>query len=211
MNKVHIVLADDQLLIRAGICALIDVLPGYQVDAACSDGIEALAEIRRHTPDIALLDIAMPGLSGIEVAKAIRQFDGNMKILILSSIDRQDIVEQAIAAGINGYLLKDFILTELQHAFGSVLEGKFFLSPKLEEIQIQRDQEEVATPVTRLTARQTEILRLVASGRTTKEIARELGISPKTVEFHRAGLMQRLGVHEVTALTRYAIQAGVVS
>jgi len=212
MTRRHIVIADDQLLIRAGIAALIGSLQEYVIDAACADGTEALTAIRRAQPDIALLDIAMPGLSGIEVTRAIRELDGDMKILILSSIDRREIVDQALQAGADGYLLKDFILDDLQQALAAVVDGKGFLSPSLAgtaALQAPGAGELGRNP--RLTARQIEILRLVASGKTSKEIARDLGISPKTVEFHRAGLMERLGVHDVTALTRYAIQAGVVS
>lgn len=211
MKKIHIVLADDQLLVRAGIRALLEASPDYQVDAECADGLEAIDQIRRQQPDIALLDIAMPFLSGIEVSKAIRQSDPKIKILILSSIDRHESVEQALAAGVNGYLLKDFILGELHQALTAVMDGKRFLSPKIQQTLDQHHLDGESGHTAGLTARQTEILRLVASGRTTKEIARELGISPKTVEFHRAQLMGKLNVHDVTALTRFAIQAGIVS
>lgn len=211
MKKIRIVLADDQLLVRAGIRALLEALPAYQVDAECADGQEAITQIRRQQPDIALLDIAMPGLSGIEVSKAIRQTDRNIKILILSSIDRHESVEQALAAGVNGYLLKDFILDELHQALTAVMAGQRFLSPKIQQTLNQHHLDCESGHTAGLTARQTEILRLVASGRTTKEIARDLGISPKTVEFHRAQLMEKLNVHDVTALTRFAIQAGIVS
>lgn len=211
MKKTRIVLADDQLLVRAGIRALLEALPDCQIDAECADGLQAVAEIRRLMPDIALLDIAMPGLNGIEVSQAIRQFDRRIKILILSSIDRKEVVDQALAAGIDGYLLKDFVLDELRQALDAVLTGRTFLSPKIRDLHGQRSLEGQTGSTTSLTARQTQILRLVASGMTSKEIARDLGISPKTVEFHRARLMERLAVHDVTALTRYAIQVGVVS
>lgn len=211
MKKTRVLLADDQLLIRAGVRALLDSLADYQVVAECTDGLEALAGIRSLQPDIALLDIAMPGLSGIEVSQSVRQFDPNIRILVLSGIGHQDVVEQALATGINGYLLKDFLLAELEQALQAVLAGKSFLSPKVQEVLNQPDMNGEATPATGLTDRQTEILRLVASGQTTKEIARHLGISPKTVEFHRGKLMEKLAVHDVTALTRYAIRAGIVS
>lgn len=211
MKKIRIVLADDQLLVRAGVRALLETEPAYQLDAECADGLEAIAAIRRLQPDIALLDIAMPGLSGIEVSKAIRQTDPTVKILILSSIDRHESVEQALAAGVNGYLLKDFILDELHQAFTAVIAGKRFLSRRVQQTLDQHHLDGENGHTAGLTARQTEILRFVASGRTTKEIARDLGISPKTVEFHRAQLMEKLNVHDVTALTRFAIQTGIVS
>lgn len=210
MKKFRILLADDQLLIRAGIRALVETLPGYQIAAECADGHETIAAIRQFQPDIVLLDIAMPGPSGIEVARAIRQFDQDTRILVLSSIDRQEIIEQALAAGANGYLLKDFILAELQQALSMVIKGECFLSPKITEMNLQVGTAYTSNRIAQLTVRQTEILRHVASGRTTKEIARELGISPKTVEFHRSRLMERIGVHDITGLTRFALNTGIV-
>ncbi len=210
MKTTRIVLADDQLLIRAGIRAIIETLPGYQVEAECAEGHETIAAIRQLQPDVVLLDIAMPGPSGIEVARAIRQFDQKTRILVLSSIDRQEIIEQALAAGVNGYLLKDFVLAELLQALAIVLEGGCFLSPKLSAMSLRSEAESDSGQNSRLTTRQTEILRHVASGRTTKEIARELGISPKTVEFHRSRLMEKIGVHDVTGLTRFALHTGIV-
>lgn len=210
MKTTRIILADDQLLIRAGIRALIETLPGYLIEAECADGHETIAAIRRLQPDVVLLDIAMPGPCGIEVARAIRQFDQGTRILVLSSIDRQEIIEQALAAGVNGYLLKDFILPELQQALAMVLGGERFLSPKIHGMTLRSGTECDSAMTARLTVRQTEILRLVASGKTTKEIARDLGISPKTVEFHRGRLMERIGVRDVTGLTRFALHTGVV-
>mgnify|MGYP001210819919 FL=1 len=209
MKTVRIVLADDQLLIRAGIRALVETLPGYRIEAECADGHEAIEAIRRLRPDVVLLDIAMPGPSGIEVARTIRRSDPDTRILVLSSIDRPEIVEQALDAGVNGYLLKDFVLGELKQALESVLSDQSFLSPKIQEMPLRLGLGSNAAGSS-LTPRQTEILRLVASGRTTKEIARTLGISPKTVEFHRGRLMEKIGVRDVTGLTRFALQTGVV-
>ncbi len=206
MDIVQIVLVDDHLLVRAGIRALLESLPGYQVVAECVDGEEALAQINSLHPDVVLLDIAMPGISGIEVARQVRISKPDVRILVLSSVDRREVVEQAFEAGADGYLLKDFLLGELQQALLAVIAGDRFLSPKVNEIVSGKISHHEG-----LTARQIEILRLVANGHTTKEIARELGISPKTVEFHRARLMQRIGVHDVTGLTRFALQNGLLS
>lgn len=210
MEKITILLADDQLLVRAGIRALLESQPGHQVVAECENGPDAVASIGTLKPRVAVLDIAMPGMSGIEVAQRVRGFDPDIKILVLSGIERQEVVEQALAAGVNGYMLKDFALAELQLALETVLRNGRFLSPRLQERLISRMLEGGAAAAVSLTARQTEILRLVASGRSTKEVARELDISPKTVEFHRAQLMEKLGVHDVTGLTRYAMQNGLV-
>lgn len=211
MKASRIILADDHLLIRAGIRALFETLPDHELVAECSDGHEAVAAIRKLSPDAILLDIAMPGPSGIEVTQTIRQFDTNTRILILSSIDRPEIIEQGMAAGANGYLLKDFVITELLEALNTVLIGKTYLSPRIRGYAATPSGNGSGNCGNQLTSRQREVLRLVASGKTTKEIARELGISPKTVEFHRGRLMERIGAHDVTGLTRFAVQSGVLS
>jgi len=213
MSAIRLLLADDQLLVRAGIRALVQTLPDCLVVAECADGQDALARARELLPDVALLDIDMPGLSGIDTMRQIREFAPEMKILVLSGIDRREVVEAALAAGCNGYLLKDFVLAELQLALGTVLQGGNYLSPKIQQQLIEqiRSGHDDALADQALTPRQEQILRLVASGRTTKEIARDLGISPKTVEFHRAQLMERLGVRDVAGMTRYAMQHGLVS
>ncbi len=208
MNIRRIVLADDQLLVRAGIRALIETLPGYTIEAECADGLEAITQVDMQLPDILLLDIAMPGPSGIEVANLLRAKYPELRILILSSIEQPTIIEQALAAGVNGYLHKDFILDELQEALNAVLSGNCFLSPNIRLLAASTAGNAPTTPG--LTTRQKEILCLVASGLSTKEIARQLSISPKTVEFHRSRLMERIGVHDVTGLTRYALQNGMI-
>lgn len=210
MKKIRIILADDQLLIRAGIRALLETLPEYQLLAECADGQQAIAAVREFRPDVLLLDIAMPGPTGIEVARTIRQSDANTRILVLSSIDRKEIVDQALNAGADGYLLKDFVLSELLAALKSVQLGQRYLSPRIQQMDIQATTDNGTNSKNPLTARQMEILRLVASGKTTKEIARDLCISPKTVEFHRGRLMERIGTRDVTGLTRFALQYGVL-
>jgi DNA-binding NarL/FixJ family response regulator len=210
MNAIRVFLADDQLLIRAGIRALLETLPQYSVVGESAGGEETVAEVLRLRPDIALLDIAMPGMDGIEAARRIRAEAPEIRLLVLSGLDAQEIVERALAAGVEGYLLKDFILAELQLALNTVTGGGRYLSPKIQERLIHRVMAVDALGGA-LTPRQTEILRLVASGLTTKEVARDLGISPKTVEFHRAQLMEKLGVHDVAGLTRCAMQRGLIS
>lgn len=208
MKTLRIVLADDQLLIRAGIRALLESLPGYIVLAECEDGQQAIAAVKRYRPDVILLDIAMPGQSGLDVARCLLAEDPSTRILVLSSIDRKEVIQEAMAIGVNGYLLKDFVLVELQQALATVMAGQIFMSERLQHGAIER---EASAGNKRLTQRQIEILRLVAFGQTTKEIARQLDISPKTVEFHRSRLMERIGVHDVTGLVRYALQSGVLN
>lgn len=209
MKTIRIVIIDDHHLVRAGILSLLSDHEDIEVvgDTGISD--EAARLVSDTQPDVVLLDIAMPGPSGIDVARTIRRADPDTRILVLSSIDRPDIIEQALDAGVNGYLLKDFVLGELQQALEMVLSGQSYLSPKIQGMSLRPGIGGNGNG-TLLTPRQTEILRLVASGRTTKEIARDLGISPKTVEFHRGRLMERIGVRDVTGLTRFALQTGVV-
>ena len=207
MKITRILLADDQLLVREGMRALLANLPQYEIIAECAEGTSAVEAVCRLHPDVAILDIDMPGISGIEAAKQIHAFDPGIEILILSAIDRREIIQQALSAGVSGYLHKDFILDELRFALGAVLSGSRYLSPRIQDCLIN-EPDGVIMPG--LTPRQTEILRLVASGRTTKEVARDLGISPKTVEFHRSQIMDRIGVHDVTALTRFAMQQGLI-
>ena len=207
MKITRILLADDQLLVREGMRALLANLPQYEIIAECAEGTSAVEAVCRLHPDVAILDIDMPGISGIEAAKQIHAFDPGIEILILSAIDRREIIQQALSAGVSGYLHKDFILDELRFALGAVLSGSRYLSPRIQDCLIN-EPDGVIMPG--LTLRQTEILRLVASGRTTKEVARDLGISPKTVEFHRSQIMDRIGVHDVTALTRFAMQQGLI-
>lgn len=209
-NSIRIILADDQLLIRAGIHALLDSLPECELVAECSDGHQAIAAVLQHKPDVILLDIAMPGPTGIEVARAIRLVDQETRILMLSSIDRRETIEEAMQAGADGYLLKDFVLAELLAALAAVRNGQRYLSPRIEQLRLEPTASGNAASKTLLTARQLEVLRMVASGKTTKEIARLLCISPKTVEFHRGRLMERIGAHDVTGLTRFALQNGVL-
>lgn len=209
-NTIRIILADDQLLIRAGIHALLDSLPECELVAECSDGHQAIAAVLQHKPDVILLDIAMPGPTGIEVARAIRLVDQETRILMLSSIDRRETIEEAMQAGADGYLLKDFVLAELLAALAAVRNGQRYLSPRIEQLRLEPTASGNAASKTLLTSRQLEVLRMVASGKTTKEIARLLCISPKTVEFHRGRLMERIGAHDVTGLTRFALQNGVL-
>jgi DNA-binding NarL/FixJ family response regulator len=207
MEIFRIILADDQLLVREGMRALLDTLPHYEVVADCADGAAAIDAVGRLHPDAAILDIDMPGISGIEATQQIHAANPGVEILILSAIDRREIIEQALNAGASGYLHKDFVLDELRFALDAVLAGSRYLSPRIRERLSNEPDGAISAG---LTSRQTEILRLVASGLTNKEAARALSISPKTVEFHRAQIMHKLGANDVTALTRYAMQHGLI-
>lgn len=210
----NVLLADDHTLFRRGVRALLQAIPDVHVVAEASDGREALELIETHRPDVALVDITMPGLNGLEVAARAAKASPRTRILILSMHAGEAYVAQALAAGVGGYLLKDAADDELAMALKAVARGDVYLSPRISKQVVERYARAAATepdPLAGLTARQREILQLVAEGKSSKEIAAMLKLSIKTVESHRGQIMERLGVHDVTGLVRFAIRVGLVS
>jgi DNA-binding NarL/FixJ family response regulator len=211
---VRILLADDHTLVRAGIRSLLESVPGLTVVAESGDGREALELIVKHRPDVALLDIGMPGLSGIEVARRCTQESPRTKVIILSMHADATYVRQAMRAGVAGYLLKGAAVVELPFAVESVMRGEIYLTPRISQAVVDgylRDGGDEPAPLEALTDRQREILQLVAEGKSTKEIAHLLDLSVKTVETHRTRIMERLDIHDVPGLVRFAIRAGLIS
>jgi DNA-binding NarL/FixJ family response regulator len=216
MTAIRILLADDHSLLRAGIRALLEALPDVEVVAEAADGTEALGLIATHAPDIAMLDIAMPKLGGLEVAAQVARDFPRTRVMILSMHVDEEYIRRAIRSGATGYLLKDSATSELEAAVRSVASGGTYLSPAVSTHLVngyQRHErgESPALAADPLTPRQREVLRMIAEGLTTKAIARVLGISGKTVEAHRTQLMERLNIHEIARLVRYAIRAGLVN
>jgi len=218
MARIRVVIADDHSLVRAGITALLQQIEGVEVVAQAGDGREALQAVSTWRPDVALIDIAMPGLNGIDVATRLAKLAPQTRIIILSMHADETYVLQALQAGVMGYLLKGSRLAELELAVTAVARGETYLSPSVtrylvsDYMQRVGDQELASEQRDgRLTPRQREILQLIAEGRTTKDIARTLDLSVKTVEMHRAQLMDRLGIHDLAGLVRYAIRIGLVS
>jgi DNA-binding NarL/FixJ family response regulator len=214
LKPVRVLLADDHTLVRAGIRALLDKLPDVQVVAEATDGRDALNLLKTHQPHVVLMDIAMPGLSGLEATRRMVKEFPNINVLILSMHVSEEYVWQALRAGAAGYLLKGAELAELPLAIKAVARGETYLSPPISK-QVIRDYvrrvggEE--TLLERLTPRQREILQLIAEGETTKAMAQMLKVSVKTVETHRAQLMDRLGIYDVAGLVRYAIRIKLVN
>ena len=207
------VLADDHTLVRAGIRALLEAAGNVDVVAESGDGREALDLIGTHRPDVALLDIGMPGLSGLEVARRAAVVCPRTRIILLSMHGDASYVREALRAGVAGYLLKGAAVAELPLALQSVMRGETYLTPKISQTVIRellRDEGSPPSPLAGLTGRQREILQLIAEGRSTREIAQTLGVSVKTVETHRLRLMDRLDIHDVAGLVRFAIRAGIV-
>ena len=199
----RVLLADDHTLFREGVRSLLERIAEVEVVAETGDGQEAIELVDRLRPDVALLDITMPGLSGLAT-----------RILILSMHAGEAYVAQALRAGVSGYLLKDAAAAELELALRAVSRGEAYLSPAISKHVVEgflgRAQAD-GDPLAGLTPRQKEILQLIAEGNNTKEIAAILGVSTKTVEAHRAQLMERIGIHDVPGLVRLAIRAGLVS
>lgn len=206
----RVLLADDHHLVRAGLRALLAELPDVEVVAEAGDGAEAVQLAGQHHPDIALLDISMPRLGGLAALHPMQRAAPATRVLLLSMHDDDAYVTEAIHSGAAGYLMKDCAVEELALALRAVARGDCYLSPAISrKLALAFKRGAAATPV--LTSRQTEILRLVAQGRSSKEIARTLALSIKTVETHRAQIMERLGIRDVAGLVRYAVRSGLVT
>lgn len=219
-KSLRVVLADDHTLVRAGIRALLRGLDGVEVVAETGDGREAVSLVKLHEPDAVLMDIGMPGLNGLDATALIVKRHPGVAVIILSMHATQAYVFEALRAGAAGYVLKDAAEEELGLALHAVERGERYLSPRVSKHVIDDylrraggdDTPSAKTEVFEpLTARQREILQLVAEGRTTRQIAERLHISVKTVETHRTQIMARLNVHDVAGLTRYAIGIGLVA
>lgn len=214
MSTIRVALADDHALVRAGIRALLEKLRGIEVVGEADNGREALELIKKSAPNLILLDISMAELGGLEALPRIVKDFPDVKVLILSGHTNEEYVIRALRSGAAGYMLKDAASAELQLAIDSVIQDKTYLSPSISRTVIDGYLERVGgpfSPLEELTARQREILQLVAEGKNTKEIAGILDISVKTVEAHRLQLMARLGIHDVPGLVRYAVRSGLVS
>jgi DNA-binding NarL/FixJ family response regulator len=210
----RLLLADDHTLFREGVRSLLARMPEVVVVAETGDGREALELIEQHRPDVALLDITMPGLNGLEVAARTERASPRTRVVILSMHANEGYVAQALRAGIAGYLLKDAAATELAAALRAVARGETYLSPAISRQVVDGFLGRAAPegdPLAGLTARQREILQLIAEGKSTKEIATALAVGVKTVETHRAKLMERLNIRDVAGLVRFAIRSGIIS
>jgi DNA-binding NarL/FixJ family response regulator len=214
VKKLRVLLVDDHALVRAGIRALLERGELVEVVGEAGDGHEALDLIEKLRPEVVLLDLAMPGASGFEVLKTTSEKFPEVHVIVLTVHDGEEYAFQALRAGAAGYLPKSAASSELRLAIEHVMGGKKYLSPTIEQkatFESGRSTSEGLAPMSELTPRQLEVLTLIAEGHSTKDIARALNISVKTVETHRAQLMDRLNIHDVASLVRYAIRMGLVS
>ena len=214
MTTVRVLLADDHTLVRAGLRKLLESIPGMEVVGEAGDGLQLLEMVEKLQPQVVLMDIAMPGLNGLEATGRLIKAWPSIRVLILSMHQNAEYVRQALRQGAVAYLLKDAAPMELEWALAAVLRGETYLSPAVSKgvvsdyVHRLRSEEQ---PADALTPRQREVLQLIAEGQSTKEIARRLDLSVKTVETHRTQLMKQLDIHEVAGLVRYAIREGLVS
>ena len=212
MAALRILLVDDHALVRAGMRSLLQDIADIEVVAEASDGAEALAAAERERPDVVLMDIAMKGMNGLEAAARLRECQPQAKIIILSMHTSEEYVLLALRAGAAAYLIKDSATSELELALKCVMRGETYLSPAISRQVVDGYVQRVGVGPgpDPLTPRQREVLKRIAEGRSTKEIAFDLSLSVKTVETHRAQIMERLGIRDVAGLVRYAMRAGIV-
>ena len=212
---IRLVVADDHKLVRTGMRVLLESIPDLLVVGEAADGLEALRLIEEHRPDCVLMDLAMPGLGGVEAVRRSTIRFPAIPILVVSMHADEAYVHQALAAGAAGYLLKDSDKNELEVAVRTVCGGDTYLTPAISKTVVAALAKASPASATRspleiLTSRQREVLCMVAEGNSTKQVAARLGLSVKTVEAHRGAIMERLDIHDLAGLVRYAIRAGLV-
>jgi len=217
MDKTRVLLAEDHTIVRKGLRSLLDKETGIKVVEEAEDGREAILKAEELYPDVVVMDIAMPGLNGLEATRQIKKRFPDIKIIILTMHANEEYILQSLKAGASGYLIKKAAPAELISAINAVHKGNSFLSPSIsrmvidEYIRRSKEISEGEEGFEQLTVREREVLQLIAEGRKTREIAELLYISIKTVETHRAHIMNKLDIHSTAELTRYAIRKGIIS
>lgn len=214
MNKIRVFLADNHLLLREGLKHILREETLIEIAGEADDGIEAIEKIEKLKPDISILDISMPKMTGLDAARNLLKYNKERKIIILTRHDNEEYVRQAINYGVRGYVLKDSAGDDLIKAIKDVMKGNIYLSPKVltsmvrtefaSQITVKNQPEENSNKI--LTNREKEVLKLVAEGRSSNEIASLLRISSKTVKVHRLNLMTKLDIHNIPELVKYAIK-----
>jgi DNA-binding NarL/FixJ family response regulator len=213
--KIRVLIADDHGLMRAGVRALLLATEDVEVVGEAEDGDDAVREVRRLEPDLVLMDVAMPGLGGLEATLLIRKEQPDVKILVLTQYDDREYVSRFLKAGVSGYVLKKAAASELVSAIRAVARGGLVLDPEIAREVLQDNGREASSeqaedPYETLTDREKQVLKLVAEGSSNKEVAETLGISVKTAMAHREHLMEKLDVHSRTELIRFALKRGVI-
>lgn len=216
MRKIRVLVADDHTIMRDGICSLLSVAADIEVVGEAANGRETLEKVKELAPDVVILDLAMPIMGGMEATRRIRREFPGTKVLALTQYDDKDFVFPVIEAGASGFICKTAASAELAAGIRSVYRGEAFLSPSVARVLIEDYQQAANSrnrhdPYELLTEREREVLRLLADGHTTLEIAEKLVISPKTVESHKTSLMSKLDIHNRTELIKYAVRKGIIA
>lgn len=209
MNKIYLI--EDQIILRELVGRLVEEIPDCNIIGESGDGLEGLSACRDLKPDLVIVDIMVPSLNGLEVIRLLRKEIPGVKLMIFSSYSSRERVQAAMKAGVNGIVHKNASIEELEEGIQRVLAGESFMSRQI--LEILRDlmlNPEVVESIEKLTTRERELLQLIAEGNTTKEIASRLSISVKTADTHRTNVMNKLDIHDIAGLTRFAIQNGLV-
>ncbi|MFI5253738.1 MAG: response regulator [Bacteroidota bacterium] len=212
---IKVFIADDHHVVREGIVSLLKQVHDIKVIGEASDGTEAFQKIIKLNPDVAILDISMPEMNGLDTAKRLIDESYKGKILILTQYDKEEYVRLAMQIGVSGYLVKISIKQEVIDAIRAVMKGEIYFSPSVSKIMINEylqktKRKTIGQYDIQLTQRELEVLQYIAEGYSSRLIAQKLYVSLRTVEFHRANINQKLGIHDVAGLTRYAIKHGLV-
>lgn len=214
MPKIRVVIADDHAIVREGVRALLNLADDIEVVGEAADGREAVARVRAVEPDIVVMDIAMPGLGGLEATVEIRRDNPRTRILVLSQYEDREYVRRFLKAGVSGYVLKKSAGSDLTAAIRAVHRGGLVLDPDVARDAMREheagDGRREADPYETLTDREKQVLKLVAEGHSNKDVADQLGISVKTAMTHREHVMEKLDLHSRTELIRFALKQGVI-
>jgi DNA-binding NarL/FixJ family response regulator len=212
MKDLRVYLVDDHTILREGLRLILSQASGVEIVGEQGDGRIAMEEIDQLKPDLVVLDISLPSLSGVEIARQIRKYHPSMKILVLSRHDNQEYVEQLLKYGVQGYILKEEAGSDLLKALDVIRKGENYLSPRITKHLVtgMERKKSANDPFEILTNREREVLKLVAEGKSNEKIAQALWISAKTVKVHRANIMRKLDIHKVADLVKYAIKAGII-
>jgi DNA-binding NarL/FixJ family response regulator len=217
MRELRILLADDHELVRRGVRSLLHAQPHWRVVGEAKNGSEAVMKARKLKPDIAILDIGMPEMDGLEATRQIQNAAPRSRVLVLTMHESDQMVQRVLEAGAGGYVLKSDMAGQLVKAVRSVSRGKRFLTQRVSEIVLlgflraKKESSKDEQPQPAPTPREAEIIRLLAEGKSNKQIAAQLGITARTVETHRANIMSKLGLHSISELIHYALRRGMVS